>query len=155
MTITFTGAIIRYVDLRFEPKASATYVKIYMTANWTTKLRKALNAEDLPETFGAGTPEVTLNANNMELRCVEEGLKRQVVRFRIASISDFEIVRAEKERAKVVEVRFMVKTLADDAEAILGLYLRKCGHAKGEMDVDYEKQSELPLETAAAAAATK
>ena len=143
--VTFIEAIIRKVDFALEPKTNQVHVNIHCVAGWSTAVRDTMSWGDIPE--WQDNPAIlkgSLVATSMRLSPAESKLSAEQFEIAIHQVEDFRALRVkENENAARIELRFTVRTRADDAEALAGAYLRRVGLGTGEMRITYQRQIEF------------
>lgn len=143
-TVTFTGAYVRYLDLRLDPKGENTHIRIHMTANYTKEVREFMKwPEDMPDVIETAGMFGEILGTNAIITPDDEKLKQHEQDIDIDSIEDFKAVLVGTDDKNKRELRFVIKSSKPDIETRIGLYVRRLGKAKGKVKVSYVKQETL------------
>lgn len=122
-------------------------------AQLTDALIKAMGWTECPDIFTSGKPEGELLAKEMELKPSEAALEMHAIGLSVNRVAKFEIIRREIEgkrgKGHRFEVHFEVAFGDTKGCQKLEKYLQTIGEGEGKMTVQYEKQTELQLETPA------
>lgn len=146
-TITFRGAFIRYVDMRYEPKSKAVYLKLNMTAAYSKPVREELNWAELPET----SPDMGLDGDftATEFTMIPNGLDASAFNLDATSMESFSVHRVtsktDKEKTEE-ELRFLIVTPDKHAAGKLAKYLDVVGVGLAQLKVKYNAQSAIENE---------
>lgn len=141
-SIIFRGAWIRYFDGRQEE--GGAFVRIHMTAEFTKPVMDEMGWEDPGGSITDGKLEGELHATHFVLTPTD--LRAEAIKFDIRSVEDFKVVTIEKDEVRRRELRFVVRSSASDAAALVDGYIRKIGDHQGALKVSYTKQETFPLE---------
>jgi len=146
-TITFTGAYVRFLDLRF-PEEGAPFARIHLTSKLTTAVMKAMEWQEVPDCLDSGKLDGLLTARNLVMRPTKEELWNNEIQLECSEVSDFQLFRVEGQegKSKKTELRFTVRTVEAGAAAKIEEYVRIVGKAGADLKVTYTEQQKLPLE---------
>jgi hypothetical protein len=140
--ITFRGARIRYFDGRQEE--GGAFVRIHMTSEFSTPVMDAMDWTDPGTSVTDAKLEGELHATNFVLTPGDKQLAGHEIQFDIRSVEDFKVVTVqEKESSSRRELRFVVRSSAEDVAAKVDQYLRRIGDHQGLLAVSYTKQEQL------------
>jgi hypothetical protein len=140
--ITFRGARIRYFDGRQEE--GGAFVRIHMTSEFSTTVMEAMGWTDPGASVTDAKLEGELHATNFVLTPGDKQLVGHEIQFDIRSVEDFKVVTVhEKESSSRRELRYVVRSSAEDVAAMVDSYIRRIGDHQGLLAVSYTKQQEL------------
>lgn len=140
--IMFRGARVRHFDGR--QKEAGAFVRIHMTSEFSTPLMEAMDWTDPGTSVTDAKLEGELHATNFVLTPGDKQLACHEIQFDIRSVEDFKVVTVqEKESSSRRELRFVVRSSADDVAAKVDQYLRRIGDHQGLLAVSYTKQQDL------------
>lgn len=142
----FRGAVIRFIDLRYEEKAKTKYVKINFTAAFSEPVREVMEWGEPPAGFASAKLDGDLTANHFILTPDGKELRAHEIQMDASAISNFEVHRVKTgEDSHENELRFQVVTAVPGAAAQLEAYLETIGKAGAQLRVNYEQQEPLDL----------
>ncbi len=145
--LTFRGAFIRFVDLRYDEKSKTVYTKINFTASWTEPIREAMGWGQPSEGFNDGGLEGELVATHFEV--IPNGdLKQHAFDLEAKEIHSFTHALVKDGDSATRELRFQITTTALKAAQKLAAFLAVIGKGQAQLKVTYEAQSELEEEAA-------
>jgi hypothetical protein len=145
--LIFRAALIRYVDLRYDEKAKAKYVKINFTAAFSAPVREAMEWADLPDGYPMAKLDGELNASHFVLTPDDKELRMHELQMDATGMSNFEVHRVKVgEDSTENELRFQVTTSVRGATALLESYIEQFGKGTAALRVNYEQQSELEMD---------
>jgi len=145
--LIFRAALIRYVDLRYDDKAKAKYVKINFTAAFSAPVREAMEWEDLPASYPSAKLDGELSAKHFILTPDDKELRMHELQMAASGINSFEVHRVKVgDDSTEVELRFQLTTSVPGAAAMLESYIEQFGKGTAALRVNYEQQSELDME---------
>ncbi len=148
-TITFRGAIIRFVDVRYDDKSKAVYTKINFTAAYSKPVRDEMQWAELPESM----PAADLSGDFMatEFTIIPNGLDESTFSLEAREMSKFSVhrVTSKQDSEKTEEeLRFQILSQERNAAHKLAKYLVVVGHGAAQLKVKYNAQSVLEEEAA-------
>jgi hypothetical protein len=146
-TLTFRGAYIRFVDLRYEPKSKAVYTKINFTATYSKPVRDELNWPELPESMPAADLDGNFTAT--EFTIIPNGLDTSAFNLDAKELGHFSVhrVASDNDQEKTEEeLRFQIVTPDKHAASKLAKYLDVVGHGAAQLKVKYNAQSTIENE---------
>jgi hypothetical protein len=147
--IIFRGAVIRYIDIRYDVKGNVVYRRIHMSADSTKEARRMLGMEegqDLPDSFSSGKIEGAFPASHMLLEPNPKELRQHETQMAISDIGDFKLVRSGNEEKRKERLDFVMVTAEKAAGAHLENFLDICGHCDSRLTVVYAKQEVLQMD---------
>lgn len=147
-TIIFRGALIRKVTKHNSDTDKG--VRIEIAADWTDKVREAMSWGEVPDGHGKSDLFGELAAGHIILTPSAKELKQHELQIDISECGGFSQVPVKDGDGNVGtrELRFTIKSSAEDACARAEGYVNVMGQAKGQLRVSYVKQE--PLEFGAA-----
>jgi hypothetical protein len=143
--LLFRGAYVRFVDLRFDDKSKTTYTKLNFTASFSEPIREAMEWGAPPPGFSSAKLDGSMTATHLVLTPNGRELKTHELQLDAREISGFEFHRVKDGESTAEELRFQIVTSVDGAAAQIEQYIRAIGKGEGQLRVNYEQQSELPL----------
>lgn len=144
--LIFRGALIRFVDLRYDDKSKTKYVKINFTAAFSEPVREAMEWGEPPAGFASAKLDGDLVANHFILTPDGKELRPHEIQMDASGISGFEVHRVKVgEDSHENELRFQIVTSLTSAAAIIEGYLEAIGKGTAQLRVNYEQQSEMDL----------
>jgi hypothetical protein len=142
--LIFRAALIRFVDLRYDEKSKAKYVKINFTASFSEPVREAMEWGEPPAGFASAKLDGDLTASHIILTPDGKELSQHELQMDISGASGFEVHRVKVgEDSHENELRFQVVTSAPGAAARLEAYLEVIGKGTAQLRVNYEQQQPL------------
>ena len=146
-TITFTGAYIRFVDLRF-PEEGSPFARIHFTSKFTALVMKAMEWQEVPACLDSGKLDGLLTARNLVLKPDKEELWNNEIQLECSEVSDFQVfhVEGQEGKSKRTELRFVARTIETGAVAKIEEYARIVGKSAAQLKVTYTEQQKLPLD---------
>jgi hypothetical protein len=145
-SINFTGAHIRFIDVR--KSAASTHTVVHVTVNYSRAVCKAMSWSEDRDGDKSVNLEGELSGKNFILTPPGElSRPRHELQLDITSASGFKYasVKNPDGESKRSELRFQVLSAQPGAGALAESYLSKIGDAKGTLKISYEKQGELGL----------
>lgn len=143
----FRGTKIRFADLR-RAKEAGLFTRIHLTSDWTDLIRDAMGWEDLPDSISSAKLDGGLIGKTMVL--TPNGLKQHEIQLDVHDVGNFEYATvADGEDSQHSELRFVMRTAAVGAAALIENYMRVVGEAVGELRISFERQDELDLQEGA------
>ena len=141
-SINFTGAHIRFIDVRRS--AASTHTVVHVTVNYSRAVCKAMSWSEDRDGDKSVNLEGELSGKNFILTFPGSGEELQLD---ITSASGFKYasVKNPDGESKRSELRFQVLSAQPGAGALAEEYLSKIGDGKGTLRISYEKQGELGL----------
>jgi translation elongation factor EF-1beta len=149
--LTFRGAFIRFVDLRFDEKSKSTYVKINFTSDFSEPIREAMEWGEPGAGFTASDLEGELSLTHLVLTPNGRELKPHEMQISAKEATGFSVVRVKGDDGESThnELRFQVLTADPDAAAKLREYIANIGKGVAQLRVNCEVQEEMDLGEAA------
>ena len=145
--LIFRAALIRFVDLRYDDKSKTKYVKINFTAAFSEPVREAMEWGEPPAGFASAKLDGDYVANHFVLAPDGKELRPHEIQMDASGISAFEVHRVKVgEDSHENELRFQIVTSLAGAAAQIEAYLEAIGKGTAQLRVNYEQQSEMPLE---------
>lgn len=137
-TIQFRGVKIRYFDERRESE-TGLFTRIHLSADPSDPVFEAMGWEKIPDCIGSGKLTGSLVARDLVLTPVDPALRKQAFQLTCIEVSDFFLARVKEDdgESKVAELRFIVRSQAAQASALLSAYWRVLGDAPAMLTVDY------------------
>jgi hypothetical protein len=141
------GAFIRFVDLRYDDKSKQKYVKLNFTAAFSEPVREALEWGKPPVGFDSAKLDGDLTAIHFVLTPDGKELRQHELQLDSTGISNFEFARVNVgEDNFEQQLRFQIVTSAVGAAGRVEAYIEAIGKGTAQLRVNYEQQSEMPLE---------
>lgn len=154
LSISFKGALIRYMDVRQGKEGGDLFARIYMSSEWTDAVAKRMGWGEPSEGLTGGRLTGALLGQNMTLAPRDSNLANQTISFDIKQVSGFEVaIVQDGDKTPTKEIRFMITSGDTSAVKAVERYMRAMGKHPGTLKVAYSKQEELELEPNAAAGA--
>lgn len=140
------GAYIRYMDVRKE-KESGVFCRLHCTASFSEPVREAMEWGPLPEGMQSAKLDGRLSATHLIMTPNGHELKRNEIQLDVNEVADFQAVRVQSDDGEStrIELRFIVRTGQEAAEASIGQYMRAIGRGEAQFRVAYDQQDELDL----------
>ncbi len=145
--LTFRGAFIRFVDLRYDEKSKTTFTKLNITAAFSEPVREAMEWGEPPAGLASGKLDGEMVASHFILTPDGKELKQHEMQMDARQIGDFNFARVKVgEDSHENELRFQIVTTVDGAAGQAEQYLRAIGKSGAQLRVNYEQQEALPLD---------
>jgi hypothetical protein len=145
--LIFRAAYIRFVDLRYNDKSKQKYVKLNFTAAFSEPVREALEWGEPPAGFASAKLDGDLTASHFILTPDGKELQQHELQMDSSGISNFEVARVKTgEDSHENELRFQIVTSTGGAAGLVESYLEAIGKGTAQLRVNYEQQTEMPLE---------
>ena len=145
--LIFRGAWIRDFSTKWDEKLGVS-VTVNFASDFTDVVREELEWGELPDGYKSGKLEGSCAASHFILTPNQKEFKEHELQMAASTIGSFEVKSVETDSSNRTELWFKVRSGVEGAAAQLEDYLRHIGHGIGQLKVDYERQSELPLEEA-------
>ena len=143
--LIFRGAYLRFVDLRYDDKSKTTYTKLNFTSAFSEPVREAMEWGGPPAGFASAKLDGEMTATHLILT-PNGALKQHEMQLDAQSIGGFELHRVKEGEGTANELRFQIVTSVDGASALAEQYIRAMGKGEAQLRVNYEQQTEMPLE---------
>lgn len=142
--ITFTGAMIRKIELKMDPATGRTVIALHMLASWTKVVREKMGWADLPELYDKHALEGKLAGISAAFEPTDSKLGKHRFEIAINSVEKFKAVRVKmNENSSRTELHFVIRTSEDDADSYAGAYMRCVGDSGSSVKVAYSRQMEF------------
>lgn len=140
------GAFVRFIDVRLDKGSKVVYTKINMTADFSAPVRDLMEWGEPPIGYGSANLDGELHATHFILTPNSRQLKENEIQMSAMTLGGFQFHRVKSgEGGTSQELRFQIVSTQPEAPALIANYLRIIGESAAQLRVNYEQQSELPL----------
>lgn len=142
--IHFRGAILRHFDVRRDE--GGVFCRAHFTADYSAPVISAMGWEELPDGITSAKLEGRLDCQNFILTPNGKELAKDYeIDLPASEASDFQFFRVQGDdgESTSMELRFIIRTTAQEAEMWLGKYMRSIGEGRGALKINHTKQEEL------------
>lgn len=139
-TVLFRGAFIR--SFEFDNGTDARSVRINVTADWTDKVREAMEWTEVPKGYAKSSLIGSLAGSNMILTPSKKELRGHEFDIEIDEVSNFVVLPVlDKEgEVRARELRFTIKSSSKGCAAKVEAYCQKMGREAAQLKVSYVVQ---------------
>lgn len=144
----FRGAIVRFVDARYDEKSKMRYARINLTSDYSDPVREAMEWGETPEGFTSAKLTGEITATHLILTPNGRELKQYEVQLSAKELGGFGLFRVKNQDGEGthLELRFQIVSADPDAGPKLWEYVGQIGRGVAQLRVNFEAQSEMDLE---------